>query len=117
MPLLARGESFGLFFASLPNLANSAKIAELGNDAMRKYTLTELGNKSGEIVEAAYSGPVDITSRGKRKFVLMTADLYDRLAGQKTQKAYSIDNMTEEQVDELLAGLDTLIGEAEQDDE
>jgi antitoxin Phd len=84
--------------------------------AMRKYTLTDLGNKSGEVVEAAYGGPVDITSRGKRKFVLMTADLYDRLAGQTTQTAHAIDTMTEAEVDELLAGLDALIDQADHDD-
>jgi prevent-host-death family protein len=84
---------------------------------MRKYTLTELSNKSGEVIEAAYGGPVDITSRGKRKFVLMTAELYDRLAGQNNQSVHTINTMTEEQLDELLFGLDTLIAEADQDDE
>jgi prevent-host-death family protein len=79
--------------------------------------LTELGNKSGEVVEAAYNGPVDITSRGKRKFVLMTAELYDRLAGRNTQTVHTIDTMTEEQLDELLFGLDALIAEADQDDD
>jgi antitoxin Phd len=83
---------------------------------MRKYTLTELGNKSGEIVEAAHKGPVDITSRGKRKFVLMTADLYDRLAGQGTQKAYAIDSMSLPEIDALVAGLDMLIDGHDQDD-
>ena len=84
---------------------------------MRKYTLTELGNKSGEIVEAAHKGPVDITSRGKRKFVLMTADLYDRLAGQGTQTAHAIEEMAEEEINALVAGLDALIAEGDQDDE
>lgn len=46
---------------------------------MRSFSLTDLSNKSGEVVEAAYSGPVDITRRGKRKFVLMTAEQYDHL--------------------------------------
>lgn len=46
---------------------------------MATFTLTDLGNKSGEVVEAAFRGPVDITSRGRRKFVLLTADDFDRL--------------------------------------
>ncbi len=46
---------------------------------MASYTLTDLSNKSGEIVEAAFRGPVDITKHGKRKFVLLTADQFDRL--------------------------------------
>jgi prevent-host-death family protein len=97
-------------------LAKSADLAKC-ETAMKTYTLTDLGNKSGEIVEAAHDGPVDITSRGRRKYVLMTAERYDRLAGRNTQKAYSINTMTEAEVDELLAGLDALIEQAEQDDE
>lgn len=46
---------------------------------MRSFSLTDLSNKSGEVIEAAYAGPVDITRRGKRKFVIMTAEQYDRL--------------------------------------
>lgn len=79
---------------------------------MQKFTLTELGNKSGEIVEAAHKGPVDITSRGKRKFVLMTAELYDRLTGSSTQKAYSVYTMSEEEREYFLEGLDAIANEA-----
>lgn len=83
---------------------------------MKRYTLTDLGNKSGEIVEAAYKGPVDITSRGKRKFVLMSAELYDRLTGHDTQTVHHIDTMSEAEIDELLEGLDRLIEEQEKED-
>ena len=48
---------------------------------MASFTLTDLGNRSGEVVEAAFGGPVDITKRGKRKFVLLTAEQFDRLTG------------------------------------
>jgi antitoxin Phd len=43
------------------------------------FSLTDLSNRSGEVVEAAFRGPVEITRRGKRKFVLLTAEDYDRL--------------------------------------
>ena len=46
---------------------------------MRNFSLTELSNRSGEVVEAAYTGPIAITRRGKRKFVLMTAEQYEKL--------------------------------------
>ena len=83
---------------------------------MKRYTLTQLGNKSGEIVEAAHKAPVDLTSRGKRKFVLMSAEHYDRLTGQNTQTVHHIDTMSAEEIDELLEGLDRLIEEQERDD-
>jgi antitoxin Phd len=84
---------------------------------MKTYTLTDLGNKSGEIVEAAYDGPVDITSRGRRKFVLMSAELYDRLMRHNTQKVYSIYSVSEEEREYFLEGLDAVANEANPDDE
>jgi antitoxin Phd len=62
---------------------------------MPSFTLTDLGNKSGEVVEAAFRGPVEITSRGKRKFVLLTADRFDRLIEKTTsQRAFHVDDMS-----------------------
>jgi prevent-host-death family protein len=46
---------------------------------MAPFSLTDLSNRSGEVVEAALRGPVEITRRGKRKFMLLTAEDYDRL--------------------------------------
>ena len=41
---------------------------------MAASTLSELGNESGEVVEAAFRGFVNMTSRGKRKFALLTTE-------------------------------------------
>ena len=73
---------------------------------MTTFSLTELGNKSGEVIEAAFRGPVDITSRGKRKFVLLTAEDYDRLKGAGTQRAWRSDRLTADQRSSFLTGLD-----------
>lgn len=73
---------------------------------MKTFSLTELGNKSGEVVEAAFRGPVEITSRGKRKFVLMTADDFDRLRERGAQRAYSADRLSSEERELFLSGLD-----------
>ena len=73
---------------------------------MRKYSLTELGNKSGEVMEAAFRGPVDITSRGKRKFVILTAEDYDRLTRQHPrQRVVHADDLAEDEADDYVAGL------------
>jgi antitoxin Phd len=80
----------------------------LKEEEMARFTLTELGNKSGEVVEAAFSGPVEITSRGKRKFVLMTAAQFDRLKVSQNQRAFSAENLTVEESREILSGLDTV---------
>jgi antitoxin Phd len=73
------------------------------------FTLTDLGNKSGEVVEAAFRGPVEITSRGKRKFVLLTADQFDRLReGASSQRAYHVDDLTALERDYFATALDQL---------
>ena len=46
---------------------------------MRRFSLTELNQRSGEVMEASYGGPIAITRHGKTKFVIMTADQYKRL--------------------------------------
>lgn len=76
---------------------------------MTSFTLTDLGNKSGEVVEAAYQGPVEITKRGKRKFVLLTAEQFDRLSGRSTQRAYHVEDLKGAERDEILAGLDAVV--------
>jgi antitoxin Phd len=63
---------------------------------MPSYSLTQLGNKSGEITEAAFQGPVDITDRGKRKFVLLTAADYDRMRNALGQRAVHVDDLSED---------------------
>ncbi|MCL2714166.1 MAG: type II toxin-antitoxin system prevent-host-death family antitoxin [Alphaproteobacteria bacterium] len=83
---------------------------------MTSFTLTELGNRSGEVVEAAYRGPVDITKRGKRRFVLLTAEQFDRLTRSTAQRSYRVEDLTGAERDEILAGLDAVAREATQDD-
>jgi antitoxin Phd len=60
---------------------------------LARFSLTDLSNRSGEVVEAAFRGPVEITRRGKRKFILLTAEDYDRLVSTvDTRRAFHADN-------------------------
>jgi antitoxin Phd len=60
------------------------------------FSLTDLSNRSGEVVEAAIRGPVAITRRGKRKFMLLTAEDYDRLvSAADMRQAYHADDAPE----------------------
>lgn len=80
---------------------------------MTSFTLTDLSNKSGEVAEAAFKGPVDITKHGKRKFVLMTAEQFDRLSGRQAQRAVRVEDLTDAEREELLAGLEAVIRDGE----
>lgn len=82
---------------------------------MTSFSLTDLGNRSGEVVEAAFRGPVEITKRGKRKFVLLTVEQYDRLASRSTQRAYRVEDLSDADREEILAGLDGIVQEAGRD--
>jgi antitoxin Phd len=71
------------------------------------FSLTDLSNRSGEVVEAAFRGPVEITRRGKRKFVLLTAEDYDRLvSAADSRRAFHADDAPEEIVAMMLAALE-----------
>ncbi|MEO9340341.1 type II toxin-antitoxin system Phd/YefM family antitoxin [Mesorhizobium sp. SB112] len=77
---------------------------------MASFSLTDLGNRSGEVVEAAFRGPVDITKRGKRKFVLLTAEQFDRLT-EAAQRAHRVEDLAGAERDEILAGLEAVAKE------
>jgi antitoxin Phd len=70
------------------------------------FSLTDLSNRSGEVIEAAFRGPVAITRRGKRKFVLLTAEDYDRLvSAADTRWAFHADDAPEEVAAMMLTAL------------
>jgi antitoxin Phd len=73
---------------------------------MTHFSLTDLSNRSGEVVEAAFRGPVEIRRHGKRKFVLLTAEDYDRLvAAADFRRAYHADDVPEDIAAMMLAAL------------
>lgn len=83
---------------------------------MRTFTLSELGNKSGEVTEAAFRGPVNITSRGKRKFVILTAEDYDRLTIQQSvQRVVHVDDLSDAQARDYITGLSAVIEDTQDD--
>jgi antitoxin Phd len=78
----------------------------LPRSSMTHFSLTDLSNRSGEVVEAAFRGPVEITRHGKRKFVLLTAEEYDRLVrAADTRRVFHADDVPEEVAAMMLAAL------------
>ncbi len=73
---------------------------------MAHFSLTDLSNRSGEVVEAALRGPVEITRRGKRKFILLTAEDYDGLVSAAgTRRAFHADDAPKGTAATMLAAL------------
>lgn len=74
---------------------------------MATFTLTELSNNSGEILEAAYRGPVELTRHGKRKYVILTADQFDKLTKlEDPRRVYGPGETPPELANMILAELD-----------
>jgi antitoxin Phd len=74
---------------------------------MAGFSLTDLSNRPGDVVEAAFQGPVEITQHGKRKFVLLTAEEYDRLLiAADARRAFQADNAPKDVVTLMLAALE-----------
>lgn len=74
---------------------------------MGRFSLTDLSNRSGEVIEAAFRGPVEITRRGKREFVLLAAEDYDRLvSAADTRRAFHADDAPRGMVAMMLAALE-----------
>ena len=75
--------------------------------SMTRFSLTDLSNRSGEVVEAAFRGPVEITRRAKRRFTLLTAEEYDRLVrAADTRQAFHADDLPEEVATMMLVALE-----------
>jgi prevent-host-death family protein len=43
------------------------------------YTTSDLSRRTGDVIAAAYKGPVTLTQRSKARFVLITVELFDEL--------------------------------------
>ncbi len=72
---------------------------------MKTFTLTDLAHRSGEVAQAAHRGPVAITSRGKRTFVLIAADQFDAISGSSGRRALHVDDLGEQEASEIMRGL------------
>lgn len=67
------------------------------------FSTADLARKTGDVLHAATQGPVVITKNGKRRFVLMTAEVFEKI---NPQKSYSVGDMPEDVTDWLLPALD-----------
>lgn len=81
---------------------------------MKSYSLTDLSNRSGEIAEAAKQGPVAITNRGKRQYVLLTAEQYDAFSKPHTvRRVLNMEDLSPEDADFYLRALSKELEELE----
>lgn len=67
------------------------------------YTTTDLNKHLGDVLDAAAREPVSITRHGKTRFVIASADHYERLRGiAETRRAYLTKDIPDPLLDALL---------------
>jgi prevent-host-death family protein len=82
---------------------------------MESFTVTKLNKTPSAVLDAAHRRPVELTERGKRKYVLMAADHYDKLfKTPDTRRAYSIHGLPPDIEDMLVKALDEELAKPEQ---
>ena len=73
---------------------------------MDSFTVTKLNKMPSQVLDAAYRRPVELTEHGRRKYVVMAADHYDRMVRIDPRKAYYLPDAPDEVRAEILVALD-----------
>lgn len=80
---------------------------------MKQFSSTELANATGDVLAAAAQAPVLIARHGKPRFVVLSADEYDRLRRQgETRRAFHVSDLTDAEAEKLIADLQDSIDNA-----
>lgn len=73
---------------------------------MKQFTSTELANSTGDVLAAAAQAPVVIARHGKPRFVMLSAEEYERLRSQgDPRRAFHVSDLTDAEADKLIAEL------------
>lgn len=73
---------------------------------MKQFSSTELANRTGDVLAAAAEAPVVIVRHGKPRFVMLSAERYERLCGRdETRRAFHVSDLTDAEAEKLIADL------------
>jgi antitoxin Phd len=73
---------------------------------MKQFSATELANATGDVLAAAAQAPVLIARHGKPRFVVLSAEEYERLRSHgDTRRAFHVSDLTDAEAEKLIAAL------------
>lgn len=75
-----------------------------------EFKAADLTRHTSELFDAAIRSPIAITKHRKPKFVLMSMDQYQKLAGEASQQAHKLDEMPLDLKALMIAGLERDLG-------
>ncbi|MEP3427976.1 MAG: type II toxin-antitoxin system Phd/YefM family antitoxin [Hyphomicrobiales bacterium] len=77
---------------------------------MRAFSSTELANKTGDVLAVAAQEPVAIQRHGKSRFVMLSAEAFERLQQKTdTRKAVHLSELSDTDAVDLLSALENSI--------
>ena len=75
-------------------------------DDLRRFSSTELANATGDVLAAAAQEPVQITRRGKPRFVVLTTERFAELNGRRdSRRSVHVDDLEDAEAANLIARL------------
>lgn len=91
----------------LSKMPISYNIANMDNwVTMKQFSSTELANRTGDVMAAAAEAPVTISRHGKPRFVMLSAEQYERLRnGGDTRRAFHVADLTDAEAEKLISDL------------
>ena len=80
---------------------------------MKTFSFSDLSRKSGDVLDAALTGPVSLVKRGKPKVVMLPVDAYEKLVdGNGSRVAFSIDTASDDDIAALVEGFHQILDDA-----
>ncbi|MES0884299.1 type II toxin-antitoxin system Phd/YefM family antitoxin [Roseibium sp. SCP14] len=77
---------------------------------MRAFSSTELANKTGDVLAAAAQEPVAIQRHGKSRFVMLSAEEFERLQQKRdSRKTVHVSELSDVEAGDLVSALEDSI--------
>lgn len=86
--------------------------------SMKEFSFSDLNRRSGDVLDAALAEPVKLMKRGKAKIVMLPQEQYERMrdaARPNEQAAFTLDTAPEEDIENLMAGFQEIIDQADRE--
>ena len=81
---------------------------------MKEFTFSDLSRHSGDVLDTAMVEPVSLVKRGKAKVIMLPLAHYERLLAERgTQRAFTLSNAPDADIENLVNGFQEILDEAE----
>ena len=83
---------------------------------MRTFTLSDLKNHTGKVVDAAIRAPVSLTKHGAAALVILSRDEFDRFRAADARRSHNLDELPIDLARDLVKSLEAVTPHSYGDD-